>query len=156
MSTTIESPAPVSRAAGITHVQPYLNFQGRCEEALEFYRRVLGAEITALMRFRDSCPGGEGPPVPPDKIMHASLRIGESMILASDCNCAGEQAAFQGFSLSLTAADDDAAERLFGALADGGKVMQPLITTFFASRFGVVTDRFGVSWMVVCLLPQYG
>lgn len=131
-------------------VQPYLFFEGRCEEAFEFYRGALGAEVTGLMRFKDS-PDPQACPVPPgaeNKVMHASLRIGDTTILASDGYCGG-QPTFQGFSLSLTVPDDAEAERLFAALADGGQVQMPLIQTFYASRFGMVTDRFGVSWMII-------
>jgi PhnB protein len=129
-------------------VQPYLFFDGRCEEAVEFYRKALGAEVTMLMRFKDS---PEPPPmVPPgaeNKVMHMSLRIGDSPVLASDGRCQG-QPNFQGFSLSLTASSDAEADRLFNSLADGGQVQMPLAKTFFSSRYGMVADRFGVSWMV--------
>ena len=131
-------------------VQPYLFFDGRCEEAVEFYRSTLGAEVAMLMRFKDSPEAHEPGMVPPgagDKVMHASLRIGETTVLASDGRCEGRPS-FQGFSLSLTVPDDPEAERLFAALADGGQVQMPLTKTFFASRFGMVADRFGVSWMI--------
>jgi PhnB protein len=130
-------------------IQPYLFFDGRCEEAIDFYRRALGAEVTMLMRFKempDPQPGSI-PPGAEDKVMHASLQIGGTMLLASDGNCLG-QASFQGFALSLTAADDAEAKRLFAALSDGGQVQMPLGKTFFSSQFGMVADRFGVSWMV--------
>jgi PhnB protein len=131
-------------------VQPYLNFDGRCEEALEFYRKALGAEVTMLSRFKDSPePHAPGmvPPGAENKVMHASFRIGETTVMASDCHCGGRPN-FQGFSLSLTLPDGARAEQAFAALADGGKVQMPLGKTFFASHFGVVTDRFGVSWMI--------
>jgi PhnB protein len=131
-------------------VQPYLFFNGQCEEAVEFYRRVLGAEVTMLLRWRDSPEPptpGTLPPGTEDKVMHASLRIGDTVVLASDGGCSGSQS-FQGFALSLTAPDEQAAERLFGALAEGGQVRMPLAKTFFSPRFGMLADRFGVSWMV--------
>ena len=131
-------------------VQPYLFLDGRCEEAVEFYCRALGAEVMMLMRFKDSPEPHEPGMVPPDaadKVMHASFRIGETTVLASDGRCEGRPS-FQGFSLSLTVPDEPEAERLFAALADGGQVQMPLTKTFFASRFGMVADRFGVSWMV--------
>ena len=131
-------------------VQPYLFFDGRCEEAIEFYRRALGAEVTMLMRFKDGPQCDEPAMVPPgaaDKVMHASLRLGETTVLASDGRCEGRPS-FQGFSLSLTVRDDAEAERLFDALAAGGQVQMPLAKTFFSSRFGMVADRFGVSWMI--------
>jgi PhnB protein len=130
-------------------VQPYLFFDGRAEEAIAFYRRALGAEVTMLMRFKempDPQPGSI-PPGAEDKVMHASLQIGETMVLASDGHCQG-QASFQGFALSLTATDDAEAKRVFAALSDGGQVQMPLGKTFFSSQFGMVADRFGVSWMV--------
>lgn len=132
-------------------VQPYLFFDGRCEEAIGFYCQALGAEVTMLMRFKDSPEPQQPGMVPPgaeDKVMHASLRIGDTAVMASDGRCLG-QPAFQGFALSLTAADDAEAERLFAALADGGQVQMPLSKTFFSSRFGMVADRFGVGWMVI-------
>jgi PhnB protein len=131
-------------------VHPYLNFDGRCEEALEFYRKALGAEVQMLMRFKDSpekpAPGMV-PPGADNKVMHASVRIGASTVMASDCHCSGTTN-FQGFSLSLTVASVAEAERAFAALGEGGKVQMPLTKTFFAARFGVVVDRFGVSWMI--------
>ena len=132
-------------------VQPYLFFDGRCEEALAFYRRSLGAEVAMLMRFKD-CPvptaPGMVPPGGEDKVMHANFRIGETVVMASDGQCGGRPS-FQGFSLSLTAANEAEADRLFAALADGGQVQMPLAKTFFSPRFGMVADRFGVSWMII-------
>jgi PhnB protein len=128
-------------------IQPYLFFDGRCEEAIEFYRRALGAEVTMLMRFKDSPDPGMVAPGAGDKVMHASLRIGETTVLLSDGRCQGRPS-FAGFALSLTVSTEAEAERLFGALGDGGQVQMPLTKTFFSARFGMVADRFGVSWMV--------
>jgi len=132
-------------------IQPYLFFEGRCDEALEFYRKTLGAEVRMLMRYRDApppatSPGGSAPPG--DKVMHASFRIGDSELMASDGLCSGKPG-FQGFALSVAARDDADAKRKFGALAEGGQVRQPLTKTFFASSFGMVADRFGITWMVI-------
>jgi len=132
-------------------IQPYLFFNGRCEEAVEFYKKALGAEVEMLMRYKD-CPD----PMPPDmlppgsqsKVMHASLRIGGAVVMASDGHCSG-QTEFKGCSLSITVPDAAAAERFFAALADGGQVQMPLGKTFFSPRFGMVADRFGVGWMVI-------
>jgi PhnB protein len=132
-------------------VQPYLFFDGRCEEAIEFYKKALGAEVLMLMRFSDSPdppPPGMVPPGSENKIMHAAMRIGETEVMASDGHCMGK-AAFQGVSLSLSASSEAEADRLFNALADGGQVQMPIGKTFFSPRFGMVADRFGVSWMVV-------
>ena len=129
-------------------VQPYLFFDGRCEEAIAFYRRALGAEVEMMMRFKDAPEPGMSPPGSADKVMHASLKIGGSMVLASDGHCGGKPS-FQGFSLSITAPDAAEAERLFAALGEGGQVQMPLTKTFFSPRFGMVADRFGVSWMVI-------
>ena len=136
------------------HVQPYLFFDGRAEEALEFYQKALGAEVEMLMRFKDApksdptmCPEGL-PPGSENKVMHACFRIGDASVMASDGQCQGK-ASFQGFSLSITAADDAEAERKFASLSDGGQVQMPMTKTFFASRFGMVADRFGVSWMAI-------
>ena len=132
------------------HVQPYLFFDGRCEEAVAFYTKTLGVEVTMLLRFKDSPEPPQPGMVPPgaeDKVMHMSIRIGETTVLASDGRCLG-QPNFQGFALSLTVPDAAEAERLFTALADGGQAQMPLTTTFFAARFGMVADRFGVVWML--------
>ncbi len=127
-------------------VQPYLMFNGRCAEAVDFYRRTLGAEVEVLMRAKDSpqaCPG-----IAPERVMHTCLRIGGTKIMASD-GTSEAAPRFEGFSLAFTAADDADAKRRFEALADGGQVQMPLARTFFASSFGLVADRFGVSWMIV-------
>lgn len=128
-------------------VQPYLSFEGRCDEAAEFYRKALGAEVTMLMRFKESPDPGMCSPGSLDKVMHMSFRIGDATLMASDGRCTG-QPNFQGISLSLTAPSDAEAERLFDSLADGGQVQMPLTKTFFSSRFGMVADRFGVPWMI--------
>lgn len=125
-------------------VEPYLYFEGRCEEAIEFYRQTVGAEVVTLARFKDN-PATPAPAGAAEKVLHASLRIGETTVLASDGQCQGKPS-FQGFSLALTAASDAEAERLFAALADDGNIQVPLISTSFASRFGMVADRFGVHW----------
>ena len=132
-------------------VQPYLFFDGRCEEAVEFYRRTLGAEVIMLMRFKDSPEPPQPGMVPPgaeDKVMHMAMRIGETTVMASDGRCMGKPS-FQGFSLSLSVASEAEAERLFAALGEGGQVQVPLTKTFFSPRFGMVADRFGVSWMIL-------
>ena len=132
-------------------VQPYLFLDGRCEEAIEFYRKALGAEVTMLIRFKDAPephPPGMIPPGAENKVMHSSLRVGDTTFMASDGKCLGKPT-FQGFSLSLTVANDAEAERKFAALSEGGQVQMPLAKTFFSSRFGMVADRFGVGWMVV-------
>jgi PhnB protein len=132
-------------------VQPYLFFDGRCEEALDFYKRALGAEVLMLMRFNeapDPPPPGMIAPGSENKVMHAAMRIGETEVLASDGRCMG-QPVFQGVALSLSAESEAEADRLFNALIDGGQVQMPIGKTFFSPRFGMVADRFGVSWMVV-------
>jgi PhnB protein len=131
-------------------IQPYLFFNGCCEQAVEFYRKALGAEVEAMVRFKDSPeqpPPGMIPPGFENKIMHTSFRIGQTTVMASD-GCSVDKAHFEGFSLSLSVPSEAEAERAFAALADGGQVQMPLTKTFFSSRFGMVTDRFGVSWMI--------
>lgn len=125
-------------------VQPYLSFEGRCE----FYRTALGAEVTRLMRFKESPDPGMCSPGTLDKVMHMSFRIGDTALSASDGRCTG-QPNFQGISLTLTVPNDAEAERRFASLADGGHVQMPLTKTFFSSRFGMVADRFGVPWMII-------
>jgi PhnB protein len=155
----LEKEKPAAAKAGIAVlVQPYLFFNGRCEEALAFYKKALGAELQMLMHFRDNpdsqaaadkCPGGAT--INPNWVMHACLKIGESQVMVSD-GMPQEKTAFQGFSLSLTARNEAECDRFFNALAEGGQVQMPLGKTFFAQRFGAVADRFGVSWMVI--VPQ--
>jgi PhnB protein len=132
-------------------VQPYVFFDGRCDEALEFYRQALGAQVTMLMRYEDSPvphDPGTGTPAPQgDKVMHASVRVGDSTFSASDGHATGHPE-FRGFALSLTCSTDADARRLFAALSQGGQVQMPLGKTFFSPQFGMVIDRFGVMWMV--------
>ena len=132
-------------------VQPYLFLDGRCEEAVEFYRKAVGAEVLMLMRNKDSPephPPGMLPPGSENKVMHVSMKIGDTTVMASDGHCKGKPT-FAGFSLSLTVANDAEVEQKFNALADGGQVQMPLTKTFFSSRFGMLSDRFGVPWMVI-------
>jgi PhnB protein len=129
-------------------VQPYLFFDGRCEEALDFYKRALGAEVTMLMRFKESPHPEMSPPGAGEKVMHCSFRVGDTAVMASDGQCHGKPS-FQGMSLSLAVPSAAEAERLFAALSAGGQTQMPMNKTFFAERFGMVADRFGVSWMVV-------
>lgn len=130
-------------------VEPYLFFEGTCEKAIEFYRKALGAELEMLMRYKEAPeppPPGMVPPGWDDKVMHASFRIGETRVMASDdCTL---QAKPGGFSLSIAAADVAEGERLFKALADGGKITMPFGKTFWSPGFGMLTDRFGIGWMV--------
>jgi PhnB protein len=136
-------------------VQSYLFFEGRTEEAIEFYKKVLGAKVEMLMRYKESPeapPPGVVPPGAENKVMHSSVRIGETVVMASDGNCTGKPV-FNGFSLSVTVANEGEAERVFAALGDGGKVQMPLAKTFFSPRFGMVADKFGVSWMVIVEAP---
>jgi PhnB protein len=132
-------------------VTPYLFFDGRCEEAIEFYKKALGAEVGMMMRYKESPeppPPGVVPPGSENKIMHACLRINGAEVMASD-GCAQGTPKFEGFSLSLNAKDETQADRMFAALADGGQVRMPLGKTFFAKRFGMLADRFGVGWMIL-------
>jgi PhnB protein len=151
---TKNNPSASSSTRGALLIQPYLMFGGRCDEALDFYKRALGAEVTMLMRFKDAPPPPAGEPnhcgpLPAgveNKVMHASFRVGATEVLASDgCETTSN---FQGFSLSLTAQTPADADRFFAALSEGGNVQMPLAKTFFADRFGMVADKFGVSWML--------
>jgi PhnB protein len=131
-------------------VQPYLFFEGRCDEALAFYGKAFGTTVTMLMRYReapDPPPPGMLPPGGENKVMHASMTVGGTELMLSDGHCSGRPS-FNGFSLSVDAADEAAARSMFDALADGGKVTMPLGKTFWSPCFGMVTDRFGVGWMV--------
>jgi PhnB protein len=138
------------------HTQIYLFFDGRTEEALDFYKKTLGIEVEMLMRFKDA-PGPDDPNCPPppkpDAVMHSSFKLGGQTIMASDGNCGGK-AEFKGFSLSLAVKTEGEAEKLFAALSEGGQVTQPLIQTFFSPKFGMVQDKFGVGWMVLVEQPS--
>ena len=129
-------------------VQPYLFFDGRCEEALKFYKKVLGAEIGVVMKYKESPSKEMVPPGGANKIMHATLKVGSSMIMASDGRNSGKPT-FDGFSLSLAPKTVKDAEKVFKKLSDGGEVVMPQGKTFFAKSFGMTKDKFGVHWMVV-------
>lgn len=132
-------------------IEPYLFFEGRCEEALDYYTRAVGAKVTSLMRYSESPappPAGKLPPGSEQKVMHAGFRIGDAALMASDGFCSGKPD-FGGFSLCLTLADAAEAGRIFAGLADGGQVQMPLSETFYSPCFGMVVDRFGVPWMVM-------
>lgn len=138
-------------------VQPYLFFNGNCEQAIEFYRKALGAEVEMMIRHKESPeppPPGMLAPGYENKIMHASFRIGQTTLMASD-GCGTEQTSFQGFSLSLSVSSEAEADRCFNALASGGKITMPLMKTFWSPRFGMLTDRFGVGWMIN-VAPAHG
>jgi len=134
------------------HVLPYLNFEGRCEEALTFYREAIGAQVNDFMRYKDhpqdAEPMCEGPLPPGEKVMHASFTLGDSVIMATDGMCKGD-ARFEGIALTLAVTSEEEARRCFDALWREGNVLAPLTPTFFALQFGMVTDRFGVTWMVI-------
>jgi PhnB protein len=129
-------------------VQPYLSFEGRCEEAIEFYKKALGAKVDMLMRFKEAPDQSMMSPGSGDKVMHAALRAGDTQLLMSDGRCTGSPN-FTGIALALSVATDADAERTFNALAEGGKVNMPLAKTFFSPKFGMVADKFGVGWMVL-------
>jgi PhnB protein len=135
-------------------VQAYITFGGRCEEALEFYKKSVGAEVTALMRWKESPDTAMKPPVGfEEKIMHANFQIGETQLMADD-GMADKAAEFKGMTLAIEAADDAEAKRVFTALGQGGNVSMPLTKTFWTSSFGMLTDKFGVPWMVNVAAPK--
>jgi len=133
-------------------VQPYLFFDGRCEEALDFYKKTLGAKVEMMMRFKENPDKDKNPncmPADDNKIMHAAFKVGDTMVMGSDGMAAGGKPEFKGFSLTVSAKDDAEAEKTFAALSDGGKVEMPLTKTFFSSKFGMLNDKFGIGWMVL-------
>lgn len=131
-------------------VQAYLSFAGRCEEALAFYKKSAGAEVTTLMRWSDSPdPAMAAPPGYEQKIMHAAFKVGETSLMADDGMGAPGKAEFKGITLALSAASDAETKRLFDALSEGGSVQMPLAKTFWTSSFGMLSDKFGVPWMVM-------
>ena len=140
-------------------VQSYLIFNGRCEEAIDFYKKSLGAKVEMMMRFKEN-PDKEKmgadcvPPGGDDKVMHSSFKIGDTVVMASDGMSYDKKPEFKGFSLTVSARDEAEADKLFNALADGGNVTMPLGKTFFSPRFGIVADKFGVGWMVIVPQPM--
>jgi PhnB protein len=132
------------------HIQPYLSFEGRCQEALDFYKEAVGAKVEAVMHFSDAPPEMKAQMSADsmNKVMHSAFQIGDTTVMASDGRCTGK-AAFSGVSLTLNADSDAEAEKLFGALGKGGQVTMPMSETFFANRFGMCADKFGVAWMVI-------
>ena len=135
------------------NIEPYLFFEGRCDEAVEFYRKNLGAEVGSLMRYKESPEPQQPGMLPPgseNKVMHGIIKIGDTKVMVSDGRCSGKTV-FQGFALTINAPDVASADRMFAALANGGQVQMALAKTFFAPRFGMVTDRFGVLWMIIVM-----
>ena len=131
-------------------IEPYVFFNGCCEQAVEFYRQALGAQVEMMMRYKESPEPPKPGMLPPgfeNKIMHASFRIGQTTVMASD-GCSAEAASFNGFSLALSVPTIAEADRIFAALSDGGQVRMPLAKTFWSPRFGMVADRFGIGWMI--------
>lgn len=132
-------------------VQIYLSFGGHCEQAVEFYKKALGAEVEMLLRFKDSPephPPGMLPAGWESKVMHTSFRIGQTVVMASDgCGGSGSQG-FAGFSISIAVSTEAEAEKAFAALSEGGKVTMPLAKTFWSPCFGMLEDRFGIGWMI--------
>ena len=137
------------------NVQPYLSFEGRAQEAIDFYKSALGAKVDVIMHFKDAPPEVQSQMSPgsKDKIMHAAFHIGDTQVMATDGECSGKSS-FSGIKLTLNATSNGEAEKLFNALAQGGKVNMPMSETFCAHRFGIVADKFGVGWMV--LNPKEG
>jgi PhnB protein len=138
-------------------VQPYVFFDGRCEEALDFYKKALGAEVTALLRYKES-PDLQAtammPPGAQNKVMHCNVRIRDTQIMASDGQNITGQPKFEGFALTLNARDVEDVNMLFTALSDGGQVQLPPTETFFAESFSMLTDKFGVAWMILAEKKQ--
>jgi len=135
------------------NVNPYLSFEGRCEEALDFYKTAIGAKVAMLMRFKDSPDKKMCTPDNKDKVLHSCFNVGDSPIMASDGMNSGKQN-FHGISLSLNAKDEAEAEKLFNGLRPGGEVTMPMSETFFAKKFGMVKDKFGVHWMIIAAKPM--
>jgi PhnB protein len=129
-------------------IQPYLFFDGRCDEAIEFYKKTLGAKTGMIMRWKDAPDKSMATPANENKVMHSTIRIGDTMVLASDGRNTGNPS-FQGFALTISVKDEAEADKLFAALGDGGKVTMPMSKTFFSPRFGMLADKFGVGWMIL-------
>jgi PhnB protein len=130
------------------NVQPYLFFDGRAEEAIEFYKKAIGAQVEMMMRWKDSPEKGGCTPQNENKVMHASVKVGDVVVMASDGRCEGKPD-FKGFALALTAKTEAEADKLFDVLSAGGQVQMPLARTFFSPKFGMCADKFGVGWMIM-------
>jgi PhnB protein len=129
-------------------VQPYLFFDGRCEEAMEFYKKAIGAKVGMMMRFKEAPDQSMVTPGSENKVMHTQFEIGQTTVLASDGQCHGKPS-FQGFALTINAQSEAEADKVFAALGEGGQVTMPMTKTFFSPRFGMLADKFGVGWMVL-------
>jgi PhnB protein len=131
-------------------VQPYLSFQGRAQEALDFYKAAVGAKVDMVMHFKDAPKEMQAqmPPTSMDKVMHAAFHVGDTQLFATDGECMGSPS-FTGISLTINASSNEEAEKVFAALGKGGQTTMPMSETFFAHRFGVLADKFGVKWMVL-------
>jgi PhnB protein len=129
-------------------IQPYVFFDGRCEEAMNFYQKAIGAKVGMLMRFKEAPDQSMISPGSEDKVMHGQLNIGDAKVLVSDGHCQGKPS-FQGFSLAISVATESEADKAFAALGEGGQITMPMAKTFFSPRFGMLTDKFGVGWMIL-------
>lgn len=129
-------------------LHPYLNLDGNTEAAFTFYAKLLGGKIRAMMRFGDSPMAGNTPPDAGNLIMHACLEFGDQLLMSTDCTSADPFKKLQGMHVVIDVLDNAEAERIFAGLAEGGEVGMPIQETFWAHRFGMVRDRFGVPWMV--------
>lgn len=135
------------------NINPYLFFDGNCREAFEFYAKHLGAEIKAMLTTADTPMGEQVPAMQQGQIMHACIVIGDNLLMASDTNCGPNTTAYEkprSFRVSLNVDTVEEAERIYQALAEGGNTDMPIEKTFFAERFGMLTDRFGIPWMINC------
>jgi len=146
-TTRPQQPSPATKET-LMHVQPYLNFDGRCDEALEFYKQAIGAEVGMLLRFKEAPDKSMISPGSEEKVMHSAVQVGDSTVLMSDGRCTGKPN-FNGIALTISAKTEAEADKLFNGLAEGGQVTMPLAKTFFSPKFGMVADKFGVGWMVL-------
>jgi PhnB protein len=135
-------------------VQPYLNFDGRCDEAMVVKHPpiketcMIGAKVGMLMRFKEAPDKSMISPGSEEKVMHSAVQVGDAMVLMSDGRCTGKPN-FQGIALAISAKTEAEADKLFSGLADGGQVQMPMAKTFFSPKFGMLADKFGVGWMVL-------
>lgn len=159
-ATLVSMPAPAQRRHNVTtgsemmKINPYMQFGGKCAQAFEYYRQHLGAKDITMMPFRGSPAEQHAPPEWLDKIMHGALTVDGQVLMGSDGMAGQPFEGMHGCSLALNVDTPEQAERLFGALADGGNITAPMEPTFFALKFGMLTDRFGVAWMVICEKPH--
>jgi len=135
-------------------INAYLSFDGQCEAAFQLYEQVFGGKIEGVFRYEGTPIEGQVPPEWRQKIMHITLGVGQSQIMGADAQPGQSSGPAKRFCMSINLKDTEEAKRIFNGLAEGGQIQMPLAPTFWAAQFGMLTDRFGIPWMVNCEAPK--